>query len=304
MADNELGIPLCTSEADEANPRGIPKVIFLEKAEELCAKYKTEAVLAQFRTLHSKYRYMQQSLLAQRANLKAKVPDIKKGLETCAFLKEQNEQQKSTDITYQLCEIVHSTATVEPTGTVCLWLGANTMVEFPHEEALELLTKSQKAAEEKVAGIDLDLLFLSDQITTTEVNIARVHNHGVVERQKLREQGKLGPVETAPERPTPSRPAVAAAPPTPKVDHGLYTWKQAAEEVEVTTPVKGAKTDDIKVEILPESLVVEHLGKVVLKGTLAGRCSPNGSTWTISGNRVEVTLVKADDKNWPALFED
>jgi len=73
-------------------------------------------------------------------------------------------------------------------------------------------------------------------------------------------------------------------------------------EVSVRVP-KEAQKADVKVTILADSLSVEHAGKVLLQGNLAGKCSPNGSTWTMTGSRVEITLEKADDKQWPGLFE-
>ena len=85
---------------------------------------------------------------------------------------------------------------------------------------------------------------------------------------------------------------------------GNYTWKQESEEVEVSVPMpKGTTKSNVKVTILAESIKVEADDKVVLEGTLAGKCSTSGSTWTMAGSRVEITLVKAESTQWPALFE-
>lgn len=62
------------------------------------------------------------------------------------------------------------------TGTVMLWLGANTMVEFPFQDAKQLLENNLKNGRENVANLEKDLDFLKTQITTMEVNLARVHN--------------------------------------------------------------------------------------------------------------------------------
>ena len=61
-------------------------------------------------------------------------------------------------------------------GTVMLWLGANTMVEFPFDEAKQLLESNLKNGRENVTNLEKDLDFLKTQITTMEVNLARVHN--------------------------------------------------------------------------------------------------------------------------------
>ena len=61
------------------------------------------------------------------------------------------------------------------------------MLEYPRAEAITLL--KQQLADVKLAletVID-DMGFLRDQITTTEVNMARVFNWDVKERRKLKE---------------------------------------------------------------------------------------------------------------------
>ena len=66
------------------------------------------------------------------------------------------------------------------TGKVALWLGANVMVEYTQEEALKLLGKNLMNAEAKIKETEDDIDFLKDQITTTEVNLARIYNQGVL----------------------------------------------------------------------------------------------------------------------------
>jgi len=82
-----------------------------------------------------------------------------------------------------------------------------------------------------------------------------------------------------------------------------YTWRQELEELElsVTVPPESTKRD-IKVLITSQSLRVTHAGAVVVEGSLAGRCEPSGSTWTVSKGCVVVTLEKAGVKPWPSLF--
>ena len=68
-------------------------------------------------------------------------------------------------------------------GKVGLWLGANVMVEYNHDEAITLLGKNLASAEQKLGELEANLDFLKDQITTTEVNIARVYNTGLAIKQ-------------------------------------------------------------------------------------------------------------------------
>ena len=62
------------------------------------------------------------------------------------------------------------------TGKVGLWLGANVMVEYNFKEALEILERNLSNALIRLTSTDDDINFLKDQITTTEVNMARIYN--------------------------------------------------------------------------------------------------------------------------------
>jgi len=59
-------------------------------------------------------------------------------------------------------------------------------VEYSFSEALALLTKNLEGATKTIHSIEEDLNFLKDQITTTEVNIARVFNYDVKQRRQQR----------------------------------------------------------------------------------------------------------------------
>jgi len=60
------------------------------------------------------------------------------------------------------------------------------MVEYSFGEAVALLTKNLEGAKKTISTIEEDLNFLKDQITTTEVNIARIFNYGVKQRRQAR----------------------------------------------------------------------------------------------------------------------
>lgn len=60
------------------------------------------------------------------------------------------------------------------------------MLEYPIEEAEALLCSSNTNATDSIKKLDKNLAFLRDQITTTEVNIARIHNHMVKMKAQVR----------------------------------------------------------------------------------------------------------------------
>ena len=72
---------------------------------------------------------------------------------------------------------------VPPTDKVCLWLGANVMLEYTLDDAEVLLKKNCEQAEQNLAQIAWDLDYLRDQMTITEVTMARLYNWDVKRRK-------------------------------------------------------------------------------------------------------------------------
>jgi pyrroline-5-carboxylate reductase len=60
------------------------------------------------------------------------------------------------------------------------------MLEYPVEEAAELLSSKLEGALKTLKNTDEDLAYLRDQITTMEVNTARVYNWDVKQRRLAR----------------------------------------------------------------------------------------------------------------------
>ena len=60
------------------------------------------------------------------------------------------------------------------------------MLEYDTKEALELLKKNFETAKSNIVEIKSSMDYLRDQITTVEVNMARIYNHDVT----LRRQGQ------------------------------------------------------------------------------------------------------------------
>jgi hypothetical protein len=64
---------------------------------------------------------------------------------------------------------------------------ANVMLEYPVQEALDLLDSKLKSASTSLVQVDEDLEYLKEQITTMEVNMARVYNDDVRVRREQKE---------------------------------------------------------------------------------------------------------------------
>ena len=168
------------------DPKKIPKVVFIDNVEAWVEKYTDDALFAKMNELYQKYKFMEQNLHRQRQSLYVKLPDIKKTLEMVAMLKTRHEsKEKEISTNFLLSDNIWAKAKVPNTnGKVGLWLGANVMVEYSYAEAIGLLGKNLVNAEAKIKETEDSIDFLKDQLTTTEVNLARIYNQGVVNNKK------------------------------------------------------------------------------------------------------------------------
>jgi len=176
-------------EGQEATERnGIPRAPFVENVEEFM-KNETNAddALRKMQSNYSTYKLIEMKLNQSKLSLKNKLPDIQRALEMVQYL-QASQVEPDTIITthFEVAEGMYATAKLHDLGSVCLWLGANVMVEYSFGEAVALLTKNLEGAKKTISTIEEDLNFLKDQITTTEVNIARVFNYGVKQRRQAR----------------------------------------------------------------------------------------------------------------------
>jgi prefoldin subunit 5 len=137
--------------------------------------------------LYKKYKFMEAQLVRGRDSLKVKMPDIKKTLEAVRLLQEkhaeEDEEKRSLQTNFLISDNIWAKAKIaNDTGKVGLWLGANVMVEYSFDEAIVILEKNHGNAINRLESTDGDIEYLKDQITTTEVNIARIYNQNVANK--------------------------------------------------------------------------------------------------------------------------
>lgn len=106
---------------------------------------------------HSKYKFMEYNIIARKKRLNQQIPDLKKSLDMLKILKKQ-ESALNTEIL--LSEQVFVKAKINPTPTAYLWLGANVMLEYPLQEAEELLLQNLQSAIENLQCLEHDQEFL------------------------------------------------------------------------------------------------------------------------------------------------
>ncbi|WVZ90764.1 hypothetical protein U9M48_037035 [Paspalum notatum var. saurae] len=129
------------------------------------------------------YKIVEMKLLAQQRDLQAKIPDIEKCLDIVAALQAKKALGEALIADFELSEGIYSRAKIEDTDSVCLWLGANVMLEYSCDEANDLLKKNLENAKASLEVLVADLQFLRDQQTITQVTIARVFNWDVHQRR-------------------------------------------------------------------------------------------------------------------------
>lgn len=177
------------------NSLGIPSAIFLEDVDSFMKKEdnqeNAELVLKRLDEQHSKYKFMEMNLFRKKRTLKRQIPDIKTSLDMLKLLKAKKEIRENVQTTFMLCDDLYIKAKVPPTDKVGLWLGANVMLEYTLKDAEALLSKNLQTATKNLSQLEDDLDFLRDQLTTTEVNMARVYNWDVKRRAADKEKAPI-----------------------------------------------------------------------------------------------------------------
>ncbi|CAI9570686.1 unnamed protein product [Staurois parvus] len=166
---------------------GIPEAVFVEDVDSFMQKPGNETadvVLKRLDEQYQKYKFMELNLSQKKRRLKSQIPEIKQTLEILKHMQKKKGTTEPMETRFLLADNLYCKASVPPTDKVCLWLGANVMLEYDIDEAQALLEKNLSTATRNLESTEHDLDFLRDQFTTTEVNMARVYNWDVKRRNK------------------------------------------------------------------------------------------------------------------------
>ncbi|KAL7428738.1 hypothetical protein ACHAXH_002679 [Discostella pseudostelligera] len=168
------------------NERGIPATKFLDDIELFANSFNppasSELLIGAYSDLYSKFKAYEQQLEQKRATYQEKLPEIEKSISLVRHLKSKKDADETVITRYNLADTIYSKAEVDCSqGIVNLWLGANVMLEYTYDEALELLISKQLVKE--------DLTFTRNQIITSEVNISRIYNWDVRRKREAKFAG-------------------------------------------------------------------------------------------------------------------
>ena len=121
-------------------------------------------------------------------NFLEKIPEIEKSLTLVRHLKVKQEANETLFTRYSLADAVFAKAELDTSaGVVNLWLGANVMLEYTYQEAIELLESKEAIAKKEFLEVGKDLAFTRNQIITAEVCISRIYNWDV-RRKRLQKE--------------------------------------------------------------------------------------------------------------------
>lgn len=121
---------------------------------------------------------------ATESNYKLKIPDLEKSLSLVKTLQKKKDEGTTALTRYNLADNVYGKAEVDcSSGIVNLWLGANVMLEYTYEEAINFLAPKLEEAQKESKIVDEDLAFVRDQIVTSEVSMTRIFNWDVRKRR-------------------------------------------------------------------------------------------------------------------------
>jgi prefoldin subunit 5 len=179
------------------NPRGIPQAPFIDRVDDIIKNPETEFehVMKLFQDRLQQYKYMELSKKQQLGDLKIKIPDIEKNLQIINFIQQRKQESDDDDedsniiqTNYELNDTLYTKADIDTSKleSVYLWLGADVMLDYPLDEAVELLNERLENNNKQLEIVKEDLRFLKENITTMEVNTARLYNWDVERRKNAK----------------------------------------------------------------------------------------------------------------------
>mmetsp|Transcript_12931 Transcript_12931/g.23409 ORF Transcript_12931/g.23409 Transcript_12931/m.23409 type:complete len:182 (-) Transcript_12931:309-854(-) len=144
--------------------RGIPIVKYIEDiggfAEQFTPPASAELLIGAYTDLFSKFKTYEARLTQKTADFKQKIPEIEESLAVVKKLKTKQDEQEALVTRYSLSDAgVFAKAEIDTdSGLVGLWLGANVMLEYTYEDAIELLVSKEEKAKKEFEEVSTLLL--------------------------------------------------------------------------------------------------------------------------------------------------
>lgn len=164
-------------------PQLIPEAVFMEDVQSFVKGRTAEEVLNELRGAHQKYKYIEAEIVQRKKRLAFKQPEIRKCLDAVLLLLAQHDAGEQTVLDFSLSDQVYARARLADVSSVNLWLGAGVMLEYSLEDAKALLERQLAGCKQQLEVVQWEHDYIKDQLTTTEVSMARVYNWDVQQRR-------------------------------------------------------------------------------------------------------------------------
>ncbi|GMH41776.1 hypothetical protein BSKO_09686 [Bryopsis sp. KO-2023] len=163
----------------------LPQAQFIEDVGKYLEGRTADSAIQQLNENYRQFKMEETRLLQRRAYNLGKLPELKKTLGLVKMLTEKAEgDEEKVVVDFELSDSVFGKASFRNVRTVNLWLGAHVMVEYPLDEAKSVLEASLSNCEKNLDSIKTDMEKIKDNITITEVSIARIYNYDVEKRRQ------------------------------------------------------------------------------------------------------------------------
>ena len=145
---------------DGKNERGIPATKFLDDIESFANSFdppaSPELLIGAYSDLYSKFKAYEKQLRQKRATYHENLTEIEKSITLVRHLKKKKEEGDSVITRYNLADTIYAKAEVDCSqGIVNLWLGANVMLEYTYDEALDLWISKETLAKKDYQEVGL-----------------------------------------------------------------------------------------------------------------------------------------------------
>ncbi|CAL8139662.1 unnamed protein product [Orchesella dallaii] len=174
----------------------IPAVEFVEDVDAFMSRpengSEAQIVLKRMEETYSRMKIIEANNVGTKRRLKTQIQELDKSLEMLEVLKQRKSENKEITNHFRLADHVYIKARIPPVEKIGLWLGAKVMLEYDMDEGEELLVSKKAKAESNLKATQDIIDNVREQITVTEVNMARIYNWDVKRRQAEKEKGKGG----------------------------------------------------------------------------------------------------------------
>eukprot|EP00890_Picochlorum_soloecismus_P004807 jgi/Picsp_1/5327/NSC_02688-R1_prefoldin subunit 3 len=190
----------------------VPRATFVENVSDFVKDKDVDTVLRDVQANLQRYKHVEAEIAQRRQRLAVKQPEIEKCLDAVNLLIERREsdeevgyfgvcdtvpwfmkawvekeavvKMQTTILDFSLSDQVYARAKIDTVDSVGLWLGAGVMVEYALEEAKSLLEQQLDGCKKQLEMLKDDYEYVKDQVTTTEVCLARIYNYSVETRRR------------------------------------------------------------------------------------------------------------------------